>query len=63
MSPEKLEEHANDIAIENNIRNDIDFALDHLNAQDIVERLEDLSTTMSSFGHEISVKEILERIL
>jgi len=57
---ERQEEDARDILHEENMHADIEYALEHLGANDIVETLENISTKLSDYGHELSVKDILD---
>jgi len=57
---EKQEENAKDILHEKNMRADIEYALEELGANEIVETLETISIKLSDYGHEYSVKDILD---
>jgi len=41
---------------------DEEYALDQLGLADVIESIEDLAKQMTEYGHEVSVKDILENI-
>jgi len=59
---ERQEEDARDILHEENMHADIEYALEELGANEIVETLEEISIKLSNYGHQYSVKDILDYI-
>jgi hypothetical protein len=57
---EKQEENARDILHEENMHGDIEYAMEHLGVNDITDTLETMSMLLSNYGHEFSVRELLD---
>ncbi len=69
MNPynEKKEDMIRDIIIEQELRKDLDYAIEYLdqkeNLGECIEYLEKLSSKLSLYGWEVTPKEIIERIM
>ena len=59
---EKQEDDARDILHEQNMHADVEYALEDLGANEITETLEEISVKLSSYGHQFSVRDILDYI-
>jgi len=62
MRQDMLRDACEDDAYENTMRKHEEFAYAELGLQDIVESIENLSSLMAEYGHEVSVKDILGEI-
>lgn len=58
-----LEDDYRDYQQETRLRRDLDYALEHLGAQELVTQLEDLSAQLSKLGYELTAKELIEYLL
>lgn len=67
VSMEKLEEMRQDMLIEQELRHDLDYAIEYLDNQaklyDCIKHLEMLSNKLSLYGWNVTPKEIMEHIL
>ena len=64
---EKKEDMIRDMIIEQELRKDLDYAIEYLdqkeNLGEYIEYLEKLSSKLSLYGWEVTPKEIIERIM
>ena len=64
---EKKEDMIRDMIIEQELRKDLDYAIEYLdqkeNLGECIEYLEKLSNRLSLYGWEVTPKEIIERIM
>jgi hypothetical protein len=60
MNTEKLEDIRRDMLVEDKMRTDLDFAMDQLGLDEIVERIEKMSIDLSCLGYEMSFNDVIE---
>ena len=57
-----MSETIEDLKLEQELYDDLDFAIEHLQDGNVIEILEKLSLKLSKYGHELSSREIIEYI-
>ena len=62
MRQDMLRDACEDEHYEKKMYSDEQYALDQLGLADVIESIEDLAKQMTEYGHEVSVKDILENI-
>jgi len=57
---DKIEARQNDMAHESLMTKDLDYCLDNVGLPEVIHMLENVSTQASKYGHECSVKELIQ---